>query len=159
MESPFELKLKKLSEDGKIRLSVFLKNISSSPQLFHHSFMYQASELVLIAASDVEIFGYDYRERKDYDHTIYSLEDYSNLEPNEEIELDSATINSETSGSPIISWGPFQFNDLKKGNYSAYVIFESTRDNWTDEKTKVRHQIQNIWLGKLKSNLVNIEID
>jgi hypothetical protein len=159
MDCPFELKLKKISEDGKVRLCAFLKNISSSAQLFHHSFMYQASELVLVASSDVEVFGYDYRERKDFDHTMYYLEDYSTLEPNEEVEIDSAFIGQQTPDSPIIAWGPFQFNDLKKGNYSAYVIFESLRDDWTDQKTKIRHEIKNIWLGKLKSNLVNIEID
>ncbi len=159
MDSPFELKLKKTSEDGKVRLCAFLKNISSSAQFFHHSFMYQASELVLIAQSDVEIFGYDYRERKDYDHTIYYLDDYLSLDPNEEIELDSTFIGQQTPGSPIISWGPFQFNDLKKGSYCAYVIFESLCDSWVDQKTHVSNKIENIWLGKLKSNLVTLEID
>ncbi|MGV8085217.1 MAG: hypothetical protein ACP5N9_03105 [Candidatus Bilamarchaeum sp.] len=155
--SPFLILLYLSKQENNLPLiSGQIKNISYSDQLYHHSYMYQQSELFLFDNNGNEIKSYDYRERKDYDHTIYGNDSFHLLVKNEVANLDNTRIQKEPDGNYYLEWGPFQFN-LKPGKYRAFVIFESMSNYWTDELTKERHSV-NIWLGKIQSNAVSFEL-
>lgn len=140
-----------------ICISGFIKNISSIPQRYHHSYMYQSSEIIFVNESGTEIRGYDYRERKDYDHTIYSERDYHVLNPDQEAELITACFVS-IRDTPRFQWGPFQFQSLEPGKYRAYLEFHIITNDWTDKKTGIRHELKDVWLGKITSEKIGFVI-
>ena len=156
--SPFSLLLEiSKQDDGLPQIKALLKNNSTSSQLYHHSYMYQQSELLLFDSTGTQIKSYDYRERKDYDHTIYGKDSFHLLAPAEEVEIDHSRLSIDQRGDHFLEWGPFQFSSLKQGKYSAFLVFESYHDYWTDQKTKERHSLK-IWAGKIESNTIGFTI-
>ncbi|MBI5223783.1 hypothetical protein HY990_05160 [Candidatus Micrarchaeota archaeon] len=156
-KSPLLLTLSISLEQKNLCISAFIKNISPSVQRFHHSYMFQSSELVFIDEFANEIRGYDYRERKDFDHTIYCESDYQTLVPGAESELDRACFVN-LPNVPVFQWGPFQFQSFKPGKYWAYLEFDMLCNTWTDKKTDIRHELNDVWLGKIKSEKIGFVI-
>lgn len=122
-------------------LRAVLRNTSKAALAIVHDPFVQPSRLLLYAKGR-EIKPADMRELERYSSAI-GEDQLQRLEPGKSIEIFKALVDRRSNGARI-QWGPFEFEGLASGVYSARV-------EWVATYAKA-------WRGKLVSNAVTITL-
>lgn len=155
MESgiPFEIRL---SAEKGTELRAVLVNRSEEPQMILYEPLLQPSRLDLIGAGGKEIEPFDSRSIQKYDGTVYCRQ-FQRLASGKEIDLGAVRFKRAGRGFAG-AWGPFEFEALPPGGYTARVVWESETDRCLDEKTQQIREVASVWLGRLESNEVRVQL-
>jgi len=146
----------KLSSDKGPTLRAVLVNHSQVSQTILHHHLLQPSRLDLVGQRNMRIEPFDSRSIKKYDATIYCGY-FKSLAPGKEIELGS--IRFKRAGQIFTAnWGPYEFEELIAGTYTARVIWESAANTCVDEDTGQLRRLPTVWQGQLISNEVNLQL-
>lgn len=152
-QGPFEIRL---SPRGKGTLV----NRSDQPQWVLHTLEIQASELRLDDPSRGTLEAFDSRSIKKFDTTVYR-EMFEPLAPGAALEL--FELEQKRKGKEFeLVWGPYQFEGIPKGTYSARVRWVSAIDQYLDETsgelTKLPGVWPGVWLGEIESPPVELRV-
>lgn len=144
-----------LSFSGDSLLQARATNTGSAPIRFVHQSGLQPSRLVLRDGRGVEIRPFDNREISKFDRTVYD-HSFLTLDPGEETDLGYAIFVQLGSGTYRAAWGPFEFENVQPGEYSARVVFASRIDAPTDSPE--RTPIAGVWTGTAESRMLRVRL-
>lgn len=155
MKSDVLLEIKLSSDKGSTLRAVLLNHSRVSQNILHDPLL-QPSRLDLIGPKGERIEPFDSRSIMKYDATIYCSR-FKQLAPGSEIELHSIRFKRAGQGFAA-TWGPYEFEKLTAGAYTALVVWESAADTCMNEETRQLQRLPSVWLGRLESNEVSLRL-
>jgi hypothetical protein len=151
-DTPFEIRL--MGEKGPALRAVLI-NHSDVPQVILHDPKLQPSRLDLNGPDGEPVDAFDSRRVKKFDNTI-RCEQLRTIPAPGEIEFGAVRFRRGGQGYAV-TWGPFEFEDLPAGAYTARIVWESTADSCLDESTQEQRKLR-LWLGEVRSNEVTLRL-
>lgn len=143
-------------DSGK-RLEAVLENTSQVEQIYLIRSLIQPSRLLIRTRDGKELQAFDKRTTMKFDNTAYRAM-FKTLRPGETAAIDSSTFKPDSKGGYSISWGPFTYENLPAGEYSVRVDWTSAITEAYDADTRSWEDIENLWLGTVISNEVQIQL-
>jgi len=152
-DARFEIRL---AGAGALGLEAVLINRSVAVQTVLYQPDLQPSQLVLRDPSGREAPPFDERTRRKYDRSVAKAM-YAEIPPGERLAIGSGRFRKGPEGYEL-RWGPYRFSRIGAGAWSARVTFESKIDWVTDRKSGKREPYGKVWLGRVSSDEVRIEL-
>ena len=152
-DCPFALELRATKGPG---LSARLVNRSAAALPLLHDARLQPSRLVLTAADGAEIEAFDGRALMKYDPRIYCAR-FQSLPAGKEIDLGEARFTRRGDGWSL-TWGPYEFESLAAGRYTAHLAWTSEADSCQDAADSPLRPVTGVWLGTVESNRVEVTL-
>jgi hypothetical protein len=125
-----------------------LRNASSKPQYVLHGSQIQPSRLHLYSADGVELNSGDERDVMKFDTRVFRPM-YQELAPGATMPLFMPEIK-QFGDMYQLTWGPFSFSRLPRGEYGAILDWTSERNDYTDDAGHIR-KLGAVWLGTVRS--------
>jgi hypothetical protein len=151
-ENPFDIRL---SGNGP-ELKAVLVNRSPVPRWALCDGELQPSRLEIVSASGKRVKAFDSRAIMKYDNTVHCRL-FKSIPAGRDIEIGSARFKNSGHGFEA-NWGPFHFENLPAGDYKVRVVWASEFEQCFDEDTKQERKMPNVWIGRVQSNEVTLQL-
>jgi hypothetical protein len=150
--NPFEIRL---TGSGDELRAVFINKSSTEQKLLYDPNI-QASALELVPAIGSRPKPYDSRLIKKVDNTPYCYL-FMTLAPGKKLVFVSGRFRKTRDGYAG-QWGPFNFDEVAPGKYTARVIWTSEREQCFDQSTGKMRKLPGIWKGLVWSNEAELRL-
>ncbi len=138
-------------------IEAVMSSCSDVDQVILHDSHLQACRLVLVDGDGREVESFDARMVMKFDNMPYEHL-FLRLAPEDGIVLHEERFMQRDDGGWEMLWGPYRFDDIAPGTYSARVEWTSALDSWFVEETEQYESIEGIWTGTVSSNEVTLTL-
>lgn len=135
-------------------LTAVLHNHSSAPQSVVLKPFLQPSELILTGPKGA-VKPFDTREVQKFDATVRQGS-FTTIAAGADQALEKATVQGG-GGSATLQWGPFRFESLPAGTYTAKVVLKSALTDYEDDQGRSQKKAD-AWTGTVTSNEVSFQV-
>ena len=135
-------------------LTAVLHNGSSGQRAVVIDSRLQPPELVLTGPAGV-VQPFDTRSVQKFDNTVRKGS-FTTVAAGADEPLGRASVQG-SGGSASLQWGPYRFESLPAGTYTAKVVLRSVKDAYEDDQGK-SVKAPDVWTGTVTSNEVSFQV-
>ncbi len=135
-------------------LTAVLHNASSGQRAVVIDSRLQPPELVLTGPGGA-VQPFDTRSVQKFDNTVRKGS-FTSVAAGADEPLGRASVQG-SGGSASLQWGPYRFESLAAGTYTAKVVLKSVKDAYQDDQGN-SVKVPDVWTGTVTSNEVSFQV-
>ena len=151
---PLALELRLVKGPG---LAGRLLNHSAAARPVLHDLRLQPSRVILVTAAGDTLEPFDRRSLMKFDGTL-SCQSFHPLAPGAALDLGEARF-IHADGGWSLTWGPFEYEDLPAGRYTACLAWTSVAADCQETRAAEPRPVPGVWLGTVASNAVEVTLE
>lgn len=153
-DAPLALELRLIKGPG---LAGRLLNHSAAARPVLHDLRLQPSRVILVTAEGDTLEPFDRRSLMKFDGTLY-CRSFHPLAPGAALDLGEARF-ARADGGWSLTWGPFEYEDLPAGRYTARLAWASVAADCQESREAEPRPVPGVWLGDVASNPVEVTLE
>lgn len=151
---PLALELRLVKGPG---LAGRLLNHSAAARPVLHDLRLQPSRVILVTAAGDTLEPFDRRSLMKFDGTLF-CQSFHPLAPGAALDLGEARF-IRADGGWSLTWGPFEYEDLPAGRYTARLAWTSVAADCQETRAAEPRPVPGVWLGTVASNAVEVTLE
>lgn len=150
---PLVLELRLIKGPG---LAGRLLNHSAAARPVLHDLRLQPSRVILVTAGGDTLEPFDKRSLMKFDGTLF-CHSFHPLAPGAALDLGEARF-ARADGGWSLTWGPFEYEDLPAGRYTARLAWTSVAADCQETREAKPRPVPGVWLGTAESNAIEVTL-